>query len=81
MSNVDDCFNLVVAAIMAILMVAAAFEDDMNPVGLYGVLAFATIVVLVDGVGWNAKLIYSHYNPESVSNAFSNATKPPRMLL
>lgn len=54
--------SLVGAAISAMLMVAGTFEAGMHPMAICGVLAFAMVVVLADGVGWNAKLIHSHYH-------------------
>lgn len=53
-------FPLVVAAVCALLFTAGAFEGDMHPVSVVGVLLFSTVVVLADGVGWNAKLILTH---------------------
>lgn len=51
---------LVLAATSALLFTAGAFEATMHPTAIVGALAFATVVVLVDGVGWNARLILDH---------------------
>ena len=53
---------LVAAALSAIVMVAGAFEGDMHPAAICGVLVFAMVVVLADGVGWNSMLILKHPN-------------------
>lgn len=52
---------LVAASISSVLFTAGAFEADMHPVAVVGILMFSAVVVLADGVGWNAKLILSHY--------------------
>lgn len=53
---------LVIAAISAIVMTAGAFEGDMRPQAVIGVLFFANVVVLADGVGWNSKMLYSAFS-------------------
>ena len=69
--------SLAGAAISVVVMVAGAFEADMHPVAIWGVLAFATVVVLVDGVGWNAKLIHSHYHgPGHGHGLIGNGSSP-----
>lgn len=50
---------LVAAALAVILMTAGAFEADIDWKGVAGVLSLATVVVVVDGVGWNAKLLHT----------------------
>jgi hypothetical protein len=51
---------LIVAAISAVLLTAGVFEDDSSPPHrVLGALAFATVVTLVDAVGWNSRLILS----------------------
>lgn len=62
---------LLIAAISSILFTAGAFEADMHPVAVVGILLFSNVVVLADGVGWNAKLIWSHAH---ASDEFINAT-------
>lgn len=60
---------LLIAAISSILFTAGAFEADMHPVAVVGILLFSNVVVLADGVGWNAKLIWSHaHTPEGFLN-------------
>ena len=54
---------LCVAAVSAVIMVAGAFEADMHAAAVCGVLVFATVVVLADGVGWNAMLIHRYPGP------------------
>lgn len=56
--------SLVVAACSAILMVAGAFEENMHPLAMVGILLFAMVVVLADAVGWNAKLMYGYLYDE-----------------
>lgn len=51
---------LVIAAVSSTLLTAGAFEADMHPIAIIGVLLFSMVVVLVDGVGWNSKLILNH---------------------
>ena len=51
---------LIIAAVSSILLTAGAFEADMDYSAVIGVLVFSNVVVLADGIGWNAKLIWSH---------------------
>lgn len=46
------------AALSAIAMVAGSFEADMPAYSCVGVVVFASVVVLADAVGWNAKLLH-----------------------
>ena len=53
---------LVVAAVATIVMLAGVFESDMTGadavVALVGITLLCTVVVLLDGVGWNARWIH-----------------------
>ena len=50
--------SLVIAALSAILITAGVFEDDSSSqYKILGALAFATVVTMVDAVGWNSRLI------------------------
>ena len=49
--------SLVAASTAAIVMTAGAFEADLEWPAILGVLAFSCVVVMADGVGWNAKLL------------------------
>ena len=53
---------LVAAAVAALLMLAGVFESDMGGVGgtvaLVGIALLGVVVVLLDGVGWNARWIH-----------------------
>lgn len=62
---------LLVAAISSIVFTAGAFEADMHPVAVVGILLFSNVVVVADGIGWNAKLIWSHAH---VTEVFLNTT-------
>lgn len=54
-------FSLVLSAIGSILLIAGAFEADGVPVWfVYSTLIFGSVVILADGVGWNARMIYQH---------------------
>ena len=48
---------LSVAACSAGVMVAGSFEADMPAYSCIGVVIFAAVVIVADGIGWNAKLI------------------------
>ena len=50
--------SLVAAAGAAIVMTAGAFEADLEWPAVLGVLVFSSVVVMADGVGWNAKLLH-----------------------
>ena len=55
--------SLVVCAIACIFLVAGFFEaDDISAWIVYPIIIFASVVVLADGIGWNARLIYQHIN-------------------
>lgn len=57
--------SLIVAAVAVILIVADAFESDATPwYALVGALVLGTVVVLGDGVGWSARLIYQFVHDE-----------------
>lgn len=62
---------LIVAAVTAMLFTAGAFEADMHPIAVVGILLYSNVVVMADGVGWNAKFIWNHAYaaPAAVSNA------------
>lgn len=49
--------TLILAALSAIVMLAGAFEADLNHRAVVGVALFGCTVVLLDGVGWNARLL------------------------
>lgn len=51
--------TLIVSAICAILMTAGAFEANMKKEAIISVLLFSFVVVLIDGVGWNSKLLFN----------------------
>eukprot|EP00948_MAST-09A_sp_MAST-9A-sp1_P003555 g3555.t1 len=52
---------LVLVALSAILMVAGTFESDSNTwYATLGVLLIAQQCVLLDGIGWNARLIWQY---------------------
>ena len=58
LSWVGPSASLVVAALSAILITAGVFEDDSSTqYKILGALAFATVVTMVDAVGWNSRLI------------------------
>ena len=74
--------SLAVAAVSAILMVAGAFEANMHPLAVWGVLNFALVVVLADAVGWNAKLIHGHYHNKAIPLNHSNhVVAPPNITV
>ena len=50
--------SLITAAVAAIIMTAGAFEADLQWPAILGVLVFSSVVVMADGVGWNAKLLH-----------------------
>ena len=50
--------SLITAAAAAIIMTAGAFEGDLQWPAILGVLVFSSVVVMADGVGWNAKLLH-----------------------
>ena len=72
--------SLTGAAICAILMVAGAFEADMHPIAVLGILAFSNVVVLADGIGWNAKLIHSHYHESGNGTTIAYTPSAPLVL-
>ena len=51
---------MVLAALVAIVMTAGAFEADLEWPAVVGVLVFSCVVVMSDSEGWNAKLIHAH---------------------
>ena len=57
---IPPVISLVIASVAAILMTAGAFEADMEWPAILGILVFSTVVVMADGVGWNAKLLHNH---------------------
>ena len=74
-------FSLILAAVSAICMVAGAFEADQSQFAVLGVLAFATVVVLADGVGWNARLLVVALSAETIVTRHPTKTAhttPPR---
>ena len=63
LARVVTVLSLLGAAGGALLMVAGSFEDAVRPgvtqtIRVVGSLVFATVVVLADGVGWNARFIH-----------------------
>ena len=53
------CFGLFIAAISGILLQAGSFEaNNITPLALIGITLFNTTVVLNDGIGWSARLLY-----------------------
>lgn len=50
--------SLVLAAAAAVVMVAGAFEANLRWPAIIGVLAFSSVVVMADGVGWQSKLLF-----------------------
>lgn len=59
--------SLMLAAGCATLMVAGAFEAQMHPMAVLGVIMFATVVIIVDGIGWNAVMIFGHDSNERIA--------------
>jgi len=54
--------SLVLAAVAAIVMTAGAFEADLKWPAVIGILAFSSVVVLADAIGWQSKLILGSKN-------------------
>lgn len=54
--------TLILAAASAIVMLAGAFEANLSYRAVVGVALFACTVVLLDGVGWNARLLHGLLN-------------------
>jgi len=53
------CSGLFIAAISGILLQAGSFEaNNITPLALAGITLFNTTVVLNDGIGWSARLLY-----------------------
>lgn len=53
------CSGLFIAAISGILLQAGSFEaDNISPISLLGITFFNITVVLNDGIGWSARLLY-----------------------
>ena len=53
------CSGLFIAAISGILLQAGSFEaDNISPIALLGITLFNTTVVLNDGIGWSARLLW-----------------------
>ena len=53
------CSGLFIAAISGILLQAGSFEaDNISPIALLGITLFNTKVVLNDGIGWSARLLW-----------------------
>ena len=53
------CMGLFIAAIAGILAQAGSFEaNNISPLALLGITLFNTTVVLNDGIGWCARLLY-----------------------
>jgi|TARA_B110000444_G_C18851718_1_gene606314 hypothetical protein len=54
-----SCLGLFIAAIAGILAQAGSFEaNNISPMALLGISLFNMTVVLNDGVGWSARLLY-----------------------
>ena len=51
--------TLIISAICVILITAGAFEANMNREAIISVLFFSLVVVLIDGVGWNSRLLFN----------------------
>ena len=53
------CIGLFIAAICGIIIQAGCFEaDNISLLSLIGITIFNTTIVLNNGIGWNARLIY-----------------------
>ena len=53
--------SLFFSAIGSILFIAGAFEAEDMPVWfIYSTIFFGSVVILADGVGWNARMIYQY---------------------
>jgi len=53
------CSGLFIAAISGILLQAGSFEAyNISPESLLGITFFNTTIVLNDGIGWSARLLY-----------------------
>ena len=50
--------SLAISAVCSILALAFTFETGPPPAPTLGILALSMVVVLVDGVGWSAALLY-----------------------
>lgn len=58
MYAIAACTPLWIAAVCVVALLAFTFEANPPPSAVYGLLALATVVVLVDGIGWSAVLIW-----------------------
>ena len=57
-----SCSGLFIAAISGILLQAGSFEANIPPHALLGIIFFNTVIVLNDGIGWSARLLYQTLN-------------------
>jgi len=56
------CIPLWIASISVIMMVAGTFEVGAPTIPTVAVIYLAITVVLIDGIGWSAKLIHDSLN-------------------
>ena len=54
-----SCFGLFIAAIAGILLQAGTFEaNNISPSTIISITLFNTTIILSDGIGWCARLLY-----------------------
>ena len=69
LKSLFSCIGLFIAAICGILIQAGCFEaDNISLLSLIGITIFNTSIVLNNGIGWCARLIYQTLYQNSDSN-------------